>query len=156
MPARSVYDALPDFNGLGPLRFGMDEQQMQKAWTRPLYGAASANDPNACYYLRPRKDEYSLLLMMEGGKFVRVDVRKDSITAPGGGRVGLAVDGLRKLYADRIEAMPNKYDSAAHTLRVIPPHDEHARLVFETDANGKVVSWRIGLPPPVDYVEGCS
>ncbi|TQC57293.1 lectin, partial [Pantoea dispersa] len=28
-------------------------------------------------------------------------------------------------------------------------------LVFETDAAGKVVAWRVGLPPQVDYVEGC-
>lgn len=156
MPARSVYDALPDFNGLGPLRFGMDAQQMRKAWTQPLYGAAPANDPNARYYLRPRKDDYNVLLMMDGGKFVRVDVRKDSVTAPGGGRVGIAVDALRKLYVDGISASPNKYDPMVQTLRVVPPHGGSARLVFKTNAPGKVTSWRIGLPLQVDYVEGCS
>lgn len=155
-PSRAVYDAMPDFNGLGPLRFGMDAQRMHKVWTRPLYGEPPANDLNACYYLRPRKDDYGLLLMMESGKFVRVEVRKDPITAPGGGRVGMAVDALRKLYAARIEAAPNKYDPAAQTLRVASPHGELAWLVFEADANGIVKSWRIGLLPQVDYVEGCS
>ncbi|HWI23748.1 MAG TPA: lectin, partial [Lysobacter sp.] len=29
-------------------------------------------------------------------------------------------------------------------------------LVFETDAAGKVTAWRAGVPPQVDYVEGCS
>jgi len=157
MPARSVYDAQPDFRGLGPLRFGMSAEQMREKWGNPLYGDAPANDPHACYYLRPRKDDYGLLLMVEGGKFVRVDMRNDSrIIAPGGGRVGMTADALRKLYAERMESTPNKYDPAAYTLRITPPHDDHARLVFETDAKGKVTSWRIGLPPQVDYVEGCS
>ena len=30
------------------------------------------------------------------------------------------------------------------------------RLVFEVDAAGKVTSWRVGLSPQVEYVEGCS
>ena len=29
-------------------------------------------------------------------------------------------------------------------------------LLFETNAEGNVASWRIGVPPQVDYVEGCS
>ncbi|MGH8162755.1 MAG: lectin [Rhodanobacteraceae bacterium] len=156
LPPRSVLDAAPDFKGIGPLRFGMDAQQMRKAWTRPLYGEAPANDPNACYYLRPRKDDYGLLFMMENDRFARVDVRKNSITAPGGGRVGVTIDELRKLYAGRIDAAPNKYDPAAQTLRVTPPHDEAARLLFEADHDGKVTSWRIGFMQQVNYVEGCS
>jgi hypothetical protein len=27
--------------------------------------------------------------------------------------------------------------------------------VFETDAAGRIVSWRIGVPPQIYYVEGC-
>lgn len=156
LPPRSVLDAAPNFNGLGPLRFGMDAQQMRKAWTQPLYGEPPQHDPSGCYYLHPRKDDYNLLLMMEGGNFVRVDVRKGSATAPGGGGLGMTIDEMRELYADRMEAMPNKYDSTAHTLRIAPLHGEPSRLVFETDAKGNVTSWRIGLPPQVDYVEGCS
>lgn len=156
LPPRAVGNAQPDFNGIGPLRFGMTAQQMRKAWGVPLYGEAPLKDPLACYYLRLRKDDYGLLLMIEGGKFVRADVRKDSIPAPGGGRVGMTGDAMRKLYAGRIQTAPNKYDPPAQTLRVVPLHNEPARLVFEVDARGKVRSWRVGVPPQVDYVEGCS
>ncbi|MEO6967575.1 MAG: lectin [Rhodanobacteraceae bacterium] len=158
LPPRSVLDAAPDFKGIGPLRFGMTAEMMREKWGNPLYGGPDPGDQDtqACYYLRPRKDDYALLLMIEDGKFVRADVRKDSIIAPGGGRIGMTGDAMRKLYAGRIEAAPNKYDPSAQTLRVRPRHDEPARLVFEVDARGKVTSWRIGLPPQVDYVEGCS
>lgn len=30
------------------------------------------------------------------------------------------------------------------------------RLVFEVDAADNVTSWRVGLSPQVEYVEGCS
>ena len=36
---------------------------------------------------------------------------------------------------------------------------ENVSKVFETDGRGddaKVVAWRVGLAPQVDYVEGCS
>ena len=38
------------------------------------------------------------------------------------------------------------------------PAGGNAVLLFETDAKGpdaKVTSWRIGVPPAIDYVEGC-
>jgi len=39
-------------------------------------------------------------------------------------------------------------------LRVTAPQGTGA-LVFETDAQGRVTRWRAGVPPQVDYVEGC-
>ncbi len=42
----------------------------------------------------------------------------------------------------------------AKYLRVTRDGSE-AVLLFETDAQGRVEEWRIGLPPQVDYVEGC-
>lgn len=155
LPARSVYAAQPDFRGLGPLRFGMDRVQMEKAWTRPLYGHAPAGDPDACYYLRTREDDGTFLLMMEGGRFVRIDVRAPGIGAPDGGGVGSSAADIRKLYAGRISETPDKYDPHASILRAAPRHDEPAWLVFEINAQGAVAAWRIGLPPQVDYVEGC-
>ncbi len=156
LPARSVLDAMPDFNGIGPPRFGMSAEQMRKAWGMPLYGEAPVNDSQACYYLRPRKDDYDLLFMVEGDRFVRIDVKTNSKTAPGGGRAGMDAQQIANLYAGRVTSMPNKYDPAAKILSVAAPHGEHAKLIFETDPFGLVKSWRIGIAPQIDYVEGCS
>ena len=87
----------PDYNGVGPLHFGMTAAQMRTAWGAPLAGEAPAGDPGACHYLSLREGDSSELLMVEGGRFVRVDVRKASLVAPGGGRVGMRVAQLRKL-----------------------------------------------------------
>ena len=41
-------------------------------------------------------------------------------------------------------------------LRVSAPDGGNGALVLELDAEGRVDEWRVGVPPQVDYVEGCS
>ena len=156
LPARLVLDAMPDFNGIGPLRFGMSAEQMRKAWGAPLYGEAPANDSQACYYLRPSRDEYDLLFMVEGDRFVRIDVKTESKTAPGGGRVGMDARQIEKLYSGHVHITPAKYDPAAKILYVDPARIKDVGLIFETDDSGVVKSWRVGVSPQIDYIEGCS
>ena len=56
----------------------------------------------------------------------------------------------------RIVTMDAKAPSADAVLIVTPEYGEEARLVFEVDGEGRVIEWRIGLPPQVFYVEGCA
>ena len=156
LPAHSVLEAMPDFNGIGPLRFGMSAEQMHKAWGAPLYGEAPANDSQACYYLRPSRDSYDLLFMVEGDHFVRIDVKTESRTAPGGGGVGMDAQKIEKLYSGQVHVSPGKYDPAERIMSVASLRAGSAKLIFATDASAVVKSWRIGVTPQVDYVEGCS
>ena len=93
--------------------------------------------------------------MIEDGRFVRVDVDDPAATAPGGGRIGMAGPEIAALYPGRVESRPHKYVEGASYLRVTREGSD-AVLLFETDADGVVQEWRIGLPPQLDYVEGCS
>jgi hypothetical protein len=92
--------------------------------------------------------------MFEGGRFVRYDVGTTKETAPGGGRVGMDAARVRALYGERVTSQPHKYVAGASYLRIAAPQGDSA-LVFETDAQGRVTRWRVGVPPQVDYVEGC-
>ena len=94
--------------------------------------------------------------MIEDGKFVRYDVGNDKEVAPGGGSVGMSADEIAALYAGRIEEQPHKYVEGGKYLRIKDGDGGNGVLVFETDAAGKVTEWRVGVPPQVDYVEGCS
>ena len=87
---------------------------------------------------------------------MRYDVNNDAEVAPGGGKRGMDIGQIRKLYAGRIREQPDKYVPGAVDLRVSADDDSGSALVFQTDAAGKVTSWRVGQPPAVDYVEGCS
>lgn len=155
LPPRSVANAQPDFNGIGPLRFGMSVAQMKQAWGKPLYGSAPAHAPKACYYLRSQENDYDLLLMVENDRFVRVDVKTKDKTAPGGGHIGMDAQQIENLYAGHVHVTPGKYDPSAKILDVAPPRIKDAGLIFET-ASGLVKSWRIGVYPQIDYVEGCA
>ena len=153
-----VVDGTVTFEGFGPALFGSDAEQVRMAWGNDL-GDASPSEPGGCYYLTPPAPggvRYDIAFMIEGDRFVRTDVRNPGYTAPGGGRVGMTRDGIERLYAGRIEASPHKYVDGAQTLRLTGPGGGESALVFETDGGGEVTAWRIGLPPQVDYVEGCS
>lgn len=150
--------ALARWDGYGDVRFGMDADHVRQAWGGQLDGAPSAEDGEAgCYYLSPKwaQEDRSFGFMMEGGKLVRYDSHNIKELAPGGGRAGMTADDITRLYAGHIQAQPHKYVEGGQYLRVTQD-GEQGVLLFETDADGTVTSWRVGLPPAVDYVEGCS
>jgi hypothetical protein len=147
----------PGFQGIDAARFGMTGDQVRQAWQGALDGAAPAS-PGDCHLLTPAsaKSPRDVSLMIEGDKFVRYDIGTADQAAPGGGKVGMTVDQVRALYAGRIREQPAKYVPGAVDLRISADDDSGSALVFETDAEGKVTRWRVGQPPAVDYVEGCS
>jgi hypothetical protein len=147
-------DGLPRFDGYGDMRFGMDEAAFRRAWQGDLAGTVDA--AGGCSVLRPVwvKQPRDFGFLFEQGHFARYDVGTAKEAAPGGGKVGMDVAGIRARYGDRVQATPHKYVAGAQYLRVAAP-DGKSALVFETDATGKVTRWRVGVPPQIDYVEGC-
>ncbi|MGO1072169.1 lectin [Lysobacter sp. CA199] len=154
-PPPAADTTLARFDGYGDMRFGMTAEDAKKAWGGELKGQAATD--GGCYYLRPIwvTEPRAFGFMFEAGKLVRLDVGNDKETAPGGGKRGMSADEIRKLYAGRVEEQGHKYVQGAKYLRVADNGGGSGVLVFETDATGKVVAWRVGVPPQVDYVEGC-
>jgi len=143
------------YMGFGPAHWGASEEEVRQSWGRDMDG--TPNEPNGCYYLfpLPRADSgYRFGFMLEAGKLSRIDVRVSDIVAPGGGRVGMDEAALRALYPAMTKE-PHKYTKGALNLRAMDPKGGTGVLVFETDEAGKAVAWRVGVPPQVDYVEGC-
>lgn len=143
------------YEGYGKTRFGMSAEDVRRNWDGELEGIAAERDE--CYYLRPKQADGAgwPALMFENGKFVRYDVETIADVAPGGGQVGMSADDIKTAYAGRVEEQPHKYVEGGKNLR-IKSNDGASAIVFETDAAGKVTSWHVGVPPQVDYVEGCS
>ena len=144
------------FEGYGDMKLGSTAAQARQAWGGDLQGSVS--EPGACHYLFPAwaKGSGELGFMIEGDRFVRYDVGSGKETAPGGGKVGMTGDEIRALYGDALQAGPHKYVEGAQYLSIAAGGEGTAKLVFETDVRGSVTAWRVGLPPQVDYVEGCS
>jgi len=146
--------ALARYDGYGDLRFGMDEPTFATAWQGELERQGPPGE--TCFYQTPRwvKTPSDFAFMFEGGRFVRYDVGTAKEAAPGGGKVGMGAAQIHALYGARVSELPHKYVPGAKVLRVTAPQGTGV-LVFETDAQGRVTRWRAGVPPQVDYVEGC-
>ncbi|MGH8063048.1 MAG: lectin [Pseudoxanthomonas sp.] len=144
------------FAGYGDMKLGSTVEEAKTAWAGELNG--KPGEAGGCYYLTPKwvKKTSDFAFMIEGDKFVRYDVGTDKETAPGGGKVGMSVDQLDKLYGDSLQSTPHKYVQGGQYLSIAASGVAPSKLVFETDAAGKVSAWRVGLSPQVDYVEGCS
>ena len=151
--ANTAPASLARYDGYGDVRFGMDEAAFAEAWRGELKGAPSPG--SGCFYKTPKGvTPADIAFMFEGGRFVRYDVGTAKAAAPGGGKVGMDEAHIRALYGARIETQPHKYVSGANYLRIAAPHGDEA-LVFETDTQGRITRWRVGVPPQIDYVEGC-
>jgi hypothetical protein len=158
LQVRSPAEGTITFEGFGPARFGGTQEEVRISWGGDL-GDAQPSEAGGCYYLIPQpltEAGYRVGFMIEGDRFVRVDVRADDVAAPGGGRIGMGIAEIESLYGGRVEQRPHKYDPDGRYLRITDPAGGDGVLVFETDAQGRVDEWRVGLAPQVDYVEGCS
>ena len=153
-PAGPVSQA--SFLGYGDMKLGSTVDEARAAWGGELNGAPM--EGTTCHYLWPKwiSRPADFAFMMEDGRFVRYDVGTDKETAPGGGKVGMSVEELQKLYGGALKGAPHKYMQGGQYLSMDAGDVAPTRLVFEVDAAGKVTSWRVGLSPQVEYVEGCS
>jgi hypothetical protein len=155
-PARSAVPLPPDswtarLDGIGPLRYGMRAAEVQVALRDTLGPPPPTGD---CVYMVPAAAPAGVRIMLEGGRMVRVDVDSAGIRTVAGGEVGMREADLRTRYPT-LEMRPHKYDTAGRYLIYREHADSSRRLVFETDGQ-RVVGYRGGVMPAVEYVEGCS
>jgi hypothetical protein len=157
-PAAGVNNpAVINFQGFGPAKFGGNEESLRMSWGRPLNASKPAKG-STCIYLNPEvmpSVKRSIGFMFEDAKFVRYDVDDASQIAPGNIKVGDRAEQVMTAHAGRVESAPHKYIPKGRTLTVTPEDKSTGRLIFEIGEDGKVLSWRIGVPPQVFYVEGC-
>ena len=151
------------YDGYAGARFGMTEQAFAKAWRGSLQHQTQVTP--GCYYIYPKWAEHdnriNLAFMFVDGHFVRYDVGEKAMIAPGGGRIGMSLTQIHDLYGAGVVEGPRDYfnsgkpdDAKARSLHVHAPGST-AMLQFDTDVNGHVDNWRIGMPPAVDFMEGC-
>lgn len=139
-------------NGFGAVRFGMNRADAEKAAGGVL--EAPDADDKTCY-IANRSGQPEIGYMFDDGKLARIDVRTPGVLADGGGRVGMQVDEIRTLYAGHLNEQPDKYDPAARLLKVGGDKPGVGGVIFEIDGKGVVQRYRAGLPPALDYAEGC-
>lgn len=149
---------LINFAGFGTAKFNADEEAVRMAWGRPMT-TGDSSEGSSCHYLKPEVAadiKNGIAFMFEEKRFVRYDVEDASHLAPGNFKVGDAAEDVKAAFVGRVEQAPHNYIQNGLMLTVTPEVESTARLIFEIDANGKVINWRIGIPPQIYYTEGCS
>ena len=149
---------LASFRGYGHLPFGTASADMRRVWGAELVELGKGDNPD-CYFMNPAWVQVpsAFNFMVGDGKFVRFGTDSARFVAPGGGKVGMTRAQLAALYP-ALQASPHHYVDGEY-LQAADPAGGEALVIFETDATGdagKVTEWRVGLPPYVGYVEGCS
>jgi hypothetical protein len=142
-------------DGIGAVRVGMTVKQAAKAAGVNLVPSYNDNN-NECRYVHPQSGLKNLEMMVSKDRIVRIDIDKgSSIKTLKGAGVGDSEARIKSLYRGRIEVSPHKYTNG-HYLTFVPADraDKH-RIVFETDGR-KVLNYRVGKLPDVEYIEGCS
>jgi hypothetical protein len=142
-------------DGVGGVRVGMTVKQAAKAAGVNL--VPSYKDGNyECRYVQPQSGPKNIGMMVSKDRIVRIDIYKgSSIKTLKGAGIGDSEARIKSLYPSRIEVSKHKY-TKGHYLTFVPADraDQH-RIVFETDGR-KVLNYRVGKLPDVEYVEGCS
>jgi hypothetical protein len=143
------------FDGCGPIRIGMTVPQAEKAagFKLPM-DEQQAGEAESCYFAENEDKLPGVELMIEEGKISRIDVFGRTDKAPGGGRIGMTEARIKQLYP-RIAIEDSHYTDGHELIQRSP--DGRFHLLFETDESAAkvVVGFRVGLPEPVGYVEGC-
>ena len=141
--------------GLGPIRIGMNPQEANIA---AGYGLELEFIDDACYYLTPEPVLSNVGFMVADGTIARVDIFAGSnITTRSGARIGMTKAQIIGLFGAKIQTSAHKYVTGGEYLTFVPVDeaDKNFRVIFETDANGIVTSYRSGRLPEVGWIEGC-
>jgi hypothetical protein len=116
--------------------------------------AAASNPKHAtCRVAHPKLFPIGTTIMLVGDVVERIDVDSAGVRTAEGAQVGDSESRVLELYRGQIVSLPHKYIKNGHNL-VVRQANITNRIVFETDGN-KVLRYRVGRPPAVDFVEGC-
>jgi hypothetical protein len=135
-------------HGFGRLTVGLNRAQMERRTGRTLkfsYNTGSC----AIWDLRGAR---GISIMTTRGRLARVGIYRGTWRTVVGIQIGDSEAEVRERYP-RLRTRPHPYDPDGQYLIVPGPN---RRVVFETDGNDAVTSFRGGRMPEVMYIEGCA
>ena len=135
-------------HGFGRLTVGLNRAQMERRTGRRLRFSYNTG-PCAIWDLRGAR---GISIMTTRGRLARVGIYRGRWRSVVGIQIGDSEAEVRELYP-RLRTRPHPYDPDGQYLIVPGPN---RRVVFETDGNDEVTSFRGGRMPEIMYIEGCA
>jgi hypothetical protein len=152
-PAVSSWTVTP--RAFGTVQVGWTVAELNAALGDTLRPTYEISDD--CDHLMPAALPKGTSLMVIQDTVVRIDVYNAGILTPEGAGVGDTEARLREIYGARAVVTPHKYTGPeGHYVTVMDPAADSVHMtIFETDG-AKVLQYRAGVAPGVQYVEGCA
>ena len=140
--------------GIGKLRAGMTVAEAASVF--PGFRVPVRRNRNACMYASADSLPAGVRVMVEQARVARVEVVEGSVQTASGARIRDTEERIKRLYPKQVTVSAHKYTDG-HYLTVVPTAsgDSAYRIIFETDGS-RVLRYRSGTRPQVEYVEGCS
>ncbi len=91
---------------------------------------------------------------MSGRRIARIDINSKEYATDRGAKIGDTEARIKRLYKGKYKVYEHKYVDDAHYIEVMMKGGKY-NIIFETDGK-RVVTYRVGRPEQVGYVEGCS
>jgi hypothetical protein len=135
-------------HGFGRLTVGLNRAQMERRTGRKLKFSYSTGSC-AIWDVRGAR---GISIMTTRGRLARVGIYRGTWRAITGIRIGDTEAEVRERYP-QLRTRPHPYDPDGQYLIVPGPN---RRVVFETDGNDEVTSFRGGRMPEIMYIEGCA
>ena len=133
--------------GLGPIRIGMSERQVEKA-AKVAIRQQQGGGGSSCTTARLGDKNF---LLFSKGRLARIYVENRRYATRSGIRVGDSEQKVLGTYPGEIIRTPHEYTKGSY-LKIV---DGNRKVVFETDG-AKVTGISTGRRPEIDYVEACS
>jgi hypothetical protein len=135
-------------HGFGRLKVGLTRAKIERRTGRRLRFAYNTGSC-AIWSIRGVR---GLGIMTIRGRLARVDAHRGTWRTSEGIQIGDTEQEIRERYP-RLRTAPHPYVPDGQYLIV---RGAKRRVVFETDGNDRVTSFRGGRVPPVMYIEGCA
>ncbi|MBE9138137.1 hypothetical protein IQ254_13240 [Nodosilinea sp. LEGE 07088] len=155
VPTLALLAAPLKTTGLGPIRIGMDLDDLRAAGLAPV--VIDEASQGECQYYRIQDQSEPIGILVINDQVLRVDVWPGSLTMTQSGiKIGSTERDLVQAYGEQLEATANPI-TLGKTVVFTPqdPGEDVFRLVFETDDQGQVTQFRGGQFPAVTWSEGC-
>jgi outer membrane protein assembly factor BamE (lipoprotein component of BamABCDE complex) len=141
------------FDRFGSVKIGMTASQAAK-----ILGVRVTRDAGyeggSCYYTSPKRGFKDIAFMMSGRRIARIDINSKEYATDRGAKIGDTEARIKRLYKGKYKVYEHKYVDDAHYIEVMMKGGKYS-IIFETDGK-RVVTYRVGRPEQVGYVEGCS
>ena len=147
------YNPRATMSGIGPIRIGMDERQLEEALRMRLPETQDASE-DSCRYIEAGPKWPGTAVMLLDGRVARVDVTRRGIETLSGAAVGDLVTKVQGLYGRRLRASDHDFGAGDSQYLTMFSSDHRLGIRFETDGE-RITEFYVGTGEAVQFIEGC-